>query len=154
MLSERPGNPGTQPAGVAHNQIDLHSGLRGAVERARDVDVLERVHLHLDQARRAGALQRDLAIDSFQQGLLEQGRRRQNFFERAAGAIAGGEKIEQLRQVGADRVVAGQQSEVGIQARGARVIVAGADMRVAAQPVVILTHHQDHFAVSLEPTTP
>jgi hypothetical protein len=31
------------------------------------------------------------------------------------------------------------------------VIVAGAYMRIAAQPVVILTHHQDHLAVSLEP---
>ena len=48
-------------------------------------------------------------------------------------------------------VVVGQQSKIGIQARGARVIVAGADMRVTAQSVVILAHHQDHLAVRLEP---
>ena len=49
------------------------------------------------------------------------------------------------------RVVAGQQAEVGVDARRAGVVVAGADVRVAAQAVVVLAHHQDHLAVRLQP---
>src|SRR5262249_20724451 len=46
------GHTRPQAAGVADDQIDLHAGLRRSVERLGDVDVLEGVHLELDQARR------------------------------------------------------------------------------------------------------
>src|SRR5262249_51298764 len=89
-----PGNSRTQSAGVADDQVDFDPGLRRSVERARHVDVLERVHLHLDQTRRAGALETDLALDVLEQRPLEQGGRGQDLFESTSRAIAGGEKVE------------------------------------------------------------
>src|SRR4029453_6311349 len=38
------GNCRPQPARVAYDQVDLHAGLRRAIERAGDGDVLQRVH--------------------------------------------------------------------------------------------------------------
>src|SRR4029077_14680486 len=57
---------------------------------------------------------------------------------------------EKLSQILADSIVAGEQSVVGVKSRRPRMIVAGADMRVAAKPVVVLAYHQDDFAMRLE----
>ena len=58
--------------------------------------------------------------------------------------------VEQPRQVLADLRVAGEQPVVGVQPRGLRVVVAGADVAVAAQPVGLLAHHERQLAVRLE----
>src|SRR5262249_33430956 len=43
---------GAQPAGIAYYQVDLYPGPRGAIQRARHIDVLECVHLELNRSRR------------------------------------------------------------------------------------------------------
>src|SRR5580704_4787659 len=55
-----------QPARVADYQLDLHSRLRRPIERSRDIHVLERVHLELDQSGSRGRAGFDLALDSRQ----------------------------------------------------------------------------------------
>ena len=40
-----------QAAGIPHDQVDLYARLGGAVQRAGDVHILQRVHLELDKAR-------------------------------------------------------------------------------------------------------
>ena len=46
--------------------------------------------------------------------------------------------------------VAGEQAVVGVTARGPRVIVAGAEMAIAAQSVGFAAHHHRHLGVGLE----
>ena len=49
----------------------------------------------------------------------------------------------------ADGLVGGEQAVIGIQPRGARVVVAGGQMRVVFEAGVLAPHHQDHFGVRL-----
>src|SRR5216684_5027981 len=123
------------------------------IQRARDVSVLEGVYFELNQAAANGVLrlQAHLALDPIEQSLLEKSRRGQDLAVLAPGPVTGSQEIEQLREVAADRVVGGEQAEIGVEARGTGMIVAGADMSVAAQAVVVLPHDLDDLAVSLEP---
>ena len=93
----------------------------------------------------------DLALDPLEQRALEGARRREDPLVGAGRLVAGGQVIEQLDQIAADPVVAGQQAEVAVNARRAGVVVAGADVGIAAQAVEIAAHHQDHLGVRLEP---
>lgn len=58
--------------------------------------------------------------------------------------------VEQLVQVLAERHVGGQQAVVGVQASVAGMVVAGAQVRVAAQFAVLATKDQHHLGVGLE----
>ena len=60
-----------------------------------------------------------------------------------------GELQEQLVHVLADRRVAGEQAVVGVAARGARVVVAGAEVAVAAQAFGLAAHDHQHLGVRL-----
>ena len=68
----------------------------------------------------------------------------------AGGARVAGEPVEQVREVLADLRVAGEQAEVLVLPRRLRVVVPGADVRVAAQLAALLAHHQGQLAVRLE----
>src|SRR6266849_6244373 len=147
-----PGEARPQTACIAYDEVDLHAGACGTIKSARDVSVLEGVYFELNQAaaNRVPRLQAHLALDSIEQSLLEKSRRGQELAVFAPGPVTGSQEIEQLRQVAADRVVGGEQTEIGVEARGAGMIIAGADMSVAAQAVVVLPHDLDDLAVSLE----
>ena len=61
-----------------------------------------------------------------------------------------GEVVEQLSHIIADRRIAGEESDVFVQASRARVVVAGADVAVTAQPVVVGAHHQHALGMGLQ----
>ena len=63
MRSLTPGDPGTQTADAAHDQVDLDAGLRCAIERVDHLGVDERVHLADDSRLAAGARVLGLARD-------------------------------------------------------------------------------------------
>ena len=65
-------------------------------------------------------------------------------------AVAG-EVVEQLRQVGAEVGIAREHAEVFVGGRRLRVVVAGAEVAVAADPVGLLAHDQQHLGVGLQP---
>ena len=67
------------------------------------------------------------------------------------GPAVTGEVVEELGDVVAHRRVAGEEANVFVQARCARVVVASADVAVATQPVLVGAHHEDAFCVCLEP---
>ena len=54
--------------------------------------------------------------------------------------------VEQVGDVGADLLVRGEQAEIGIEARGERIVVAGAQMDVAADGVAFPAHHQRNLS--------
>ena len=66
------------------------------------------------------------------------------------GAAVAGQVVEQLRRVGADLVVAREDPEVFVDPRRLRVVVAGADVAVAAEPVAVVAHDEHDLGVRLQ----
>ena len=132
----------------AHVEIDLHAGLRGGVERADAAAVDERVHLHRDPRRAAFAVRLDRALDLGDDPVAQHVGRRQHppVVQRAPVA---GQVVEHVGDVGADLLVDGEQAEVGVQARGRGVVVAGADVHVVAHPVALAAHDEHALGVGL-----
>ena len=65
-------------------------------------------------------------------------------------APVAGEVVEHVGHVSADLLVGGEQAEVGVQPRGRRVVVAGADVHVVAHAVALAAHHQHALGVRLQ----
>ena len=61
-----------------------------------------------------------------------------------------GEEIEQRRDVVRHRLVGGEQAQVGVEQRRGRVVVAGAEVDVAADLLAFLADDQRQLAVRLE----
>ena len=68
----------------------------------------------------------------------------------AGRAAEAGQVVEQLGDVGADRLVGREEPEVGVQARGRGVVVAGADVDVVAHAVALAAHDQHALGVRLQ----
>ena len=58
--------------------------------------------------------------------------------------------VEQADDVGGERRIAGQETDVGVEASGSHVIVPGADVRVGAEARAFLAHDQRDLRVRLE----
>ena len=68
----------------------------------------------------------------------------------ADGAAVAGEVVEQLGELGTELGIGGEQPEVLVERGGLRVVVAGADVAVATDAVVLLTHDEEDLGVGLE----
>ena len=75
-----------QAADPAHDQVDLHAGLRRAVERLDHLRVHQRVHLHDDARRPPGRGVLRLALHQLQEPLAHRRAARRS----ACGRLAGG----------------------------------------------------------------
>ena len=58
--------------------------------------------------------------------------------------------MEKVDRVPGKQRIAGEQPDVGVQAGGLYMIVAGADVNVGAQPATFLANDQSNLAVSFE----
>ena len=92
----------------------------------------------------------DLAVDQLEEPRAEAVRRDEQPAELALAGEAG-EDVEQVGDVGAELGPARQQPEVRVEAGRLRVVVAGADVDVAAQPGALAPDDQGHLGVGLEP---
>jgi hypothetical protein len=101
-----------------------------------------------DDACRLAAAARGLARISFQQRRV-QGERRLQQQSQLWRARQAGELQEDLVHVEADGLVRGQQPVVGVGARRAPVVVAGAQVAVAADAIALAPHDQRHLRVRL-----
>ena len=68
----------------------------------------------------------------------------------ALRAAEAGQVVEEVGDVGGDVRPAREEAGVGVEARGARVVVAGADVHVAADAAVLAAHHERALGVRLE----
>ena len=68
----------------------------------------------------------------------------------AARPRVAGEEVEHVGDVGADLLVAREQAEVGVQARGRGVVVAGPDVDVVAHAVALAADDEHALGVRLE----
>ena len=146
MVSESPGSPVADSTGRARRG-DRHSGPRGGVELVDHLGVGEPVHLDVD---RAPGARRALLVDE----LDDPGAHRHRGRPRAARsgvAAEPGEGVEEVRHVARDRRVGGEQPDVLVDARGLGVVVAGADVAVAAHAVGLAPQHERGLRVGLVP---
>ena len=60
------------------------------------------------------------------------------------------EQVEQRRRILGDRLVGGEEAQIGVGRRRRRVVVASAQMNVAAEPLPLVPHHHRHLAVGLQ----
>jgi hypothetical protein len=144
-----PRHAGAQAADAAHEQVDLRAGARGVVERIDHRRVLEAVHLDRDLAVGRGRLLPDLLE---QPGAQPVGRDEQ--LAVCAADPEAGQVVEQLADVRADLGRRGEEADVLVHARRLGVVVAGADVAVAADAVVLAPHHEHHLAVRLQADEP
>ena len=143
-----------QRAGAAHDQVDLHAGLRRRVQRADHVLLDQRVHLRDDARRLAFARVRaSRRISSSTRPCIVNGAS-SRCFSRAAFARLVMCRNTSLTSAQIVRV-GGEQPEVGVEPRRARMVVAGAQMRVRTQPrpalgVALAAQQQRELGVRLE----
>ncbi len=145
------GNTRTQATRVANDEVDVHARLRGFVEGAGDVDIFERVGLDLNEALLPFADSADLSPDLLEEGGLEDLWCGQQLLVGAARLVPSGQIVEELGRVTANALVAREQSEVGVELGRLLVVVARANVHVAAQAIVVAANHEDELAVRLDP---
>ncbi len=82
---------------------------------------------------------------------LGQGKRRDQQRAVVVGFGVGGEVVENAVHRCRDLRIGGQQAEIGVETRRIRVVVAGAQMRIAAGDAIgIAAHQQGQLAVGLQ----
>ena len=139
----------TETADAADDQVDLHPCRRGAIERLDALGVHDRVHLGDDPPTPPRQRMRRLAIDHPQHPLPHVRRRHQQPAVLRATRIPR-ERVEQVADVRADRLVAGEEPDVRVDARGAGVVVARPDVHIAPDAVMLLADHERRLGVRLE----
>ena len=153
IRSETPGSPGWIDARAADDEVDVDAGARRAVERLDDRDVDDRVELEDDPRRSTGRGVADLALDEVEEPRAQAVRRDEQAPERPL-ARQPGQVVEQVGDVRAELRPAGQQAEVDVLPRRLRVVVAGPDVDVAAQPGPLAPDDERRLGMRLEPDQP
>src|SRR5579883_544992 len=137
-----------QRAHAADDEVDLHPGAGGAVERLDRLLLDQRIHLRNDACRPSGARVRGLAIELRDEGLVQAERRLNETVElRCLGEA--GELQEELVHVLADLVIVGEEAVVGVLARGPWVVVAGAEVTIAANAAGLPAYHHRELCMRL-----
>src|ERR1051326_3077452 len=118
----KPGDAGNEAADASHQQLDLHAGGTGAIKGLDDGRLDERVHLRRDSRRLSVACVLRLPLDHLQDPLviIDRGDDELAPAKRSIGSLhqlvhsgdaVAGQKIHELRGVGAERRVAGEEIE-------------------------------------------
>src|SRR5258706_3342447 len=144
----QPRDSGAQRTYAAHDQVDFHSGQRGPVKRLDHLGFDQGVSFRDDVPWVAGAGVVGFPLGRREHTPVERERRDPEMVQ-PARASESGELLENLVHVLADLLVRGQQSEIRVEPRGAGVIVARGNMRVAPQPALFAAHHERHLGVCL-----
>ena len=144
-----PLDPGAQRAHAAGDDVDRRPCPRRRVQPVDDLDVGEVVHLDPDPGALAGAGGIGHRPDMLEQ-LRPQRVGRDQQLPEGLRPPEPRQQVEQVSHVGGDVVVGREQAEVLVQAGGDGVIVAGADMRIAAQAAALAADDQGRLRVHLE----
>ena len=123
---------GPQAADAAHDQVDLHAGLRRAVKRLDDLAVHQRIHLGDDARGQAAAGRSRPRARSAASIRVVQLERRDQQLAHALELADAGQQVEEIGGVLAEVRAAGQQAEVGVKPRGGGIVIAGGEVDVAA----------------------
>ena len=135
-----------QGADAAHQEIDLHSGLRGVVERLDDFRFEQGIHLGDDLRTVPGACRVGLGLDQGEHRGMQGERRLEQVVQGLVFAQAG-DLLEHFIDVVGDFLAGREQAEIGIETRRTRMVVAGAQMDVASVAAVLAAQDHQHLGV-------
>ena len=139
----------TQATNPAHDQIDGHICAGCFIELLNDLLVHQRVHLRNDAGRLACQRVVALPLDQFDEPTVHVERRDHQFFQSRITGEAG-KRIENGRHFFAQLRFTGEQTEIGVNARGPRVIISRAEMDVTPELVGVTPNDQQRLAMRLE----
>ena len=135
-------------ADAAHDQVDFHARASGIEQRPDDRLVRKGIHLRHDACTASGQGMPALALDQVQQCGRKLIGRGDQLLQRLRSAAL--QPPEKGGRVGGERRIRGEQAKVGIQPRGAVMVVAGAQVHLAARLSVHLAFKQGDLAVRLK----
>lgn len=130
----------TQAANAADDQIDAHPGLRRFVKREDYFRVHERIHFRNDPRGNVFLRIGGFAADQLKHAGM-QFERSDEEFARALKLANAGKEIEEIGGVFGEIGPRRHESNIGVKARSAGIVIAGAEVNVAANDVVIAAHH-------------
>src|SRR5262247_581695 len=143
------GPAGAQAADAADDQVDGHALARGRIHLLDQRRVGHAVELRDDSGGPPGLEVRDFSADHLGDRFAQVDRRDQQLAVLLLTRVSG-QVVEQLRNVFAEILVGGEEPEIGVDARRDRVVVARAEVDVAAQLVLLLAHDERHLGVGLQ----
>ena len=151
IRSLTPGSARPEAADAPDDQVDRDAGLRGLVERADD-----RPGPPARSSWRGSGPGRPARAWSASRRIISRKRSRMPrgatiSLRYRAGAANPVSTLKRSVRSAPRSGSAAEEPEVGVEARGARVVVAGADVHVPAHGVALAPHHQHHLGVGLEP---
>jgi hypothetical protein len=136
----------SQAADAADHQTDVDPGLARQIEPADQAGIGQLVQLGPDSGRPARLRIGDFAVDQAVQFLAQVDRR-----DRQQAGLLGfhiaGDEVEQPACILPGLRNGGEEAEIGIDARGHRVIVAGAEVAVGAVMLALAAHHHRYLGV-------
>ena len=91
----------------------------------------------------------DLLFDVVEDALAQSQRRHRHALEPRRLGVAG-HVVEHARDIARDHRIGGEERQIGIDARGDRMIIAGADMHVGGQRGALAADHQRQLGMGLE----
>src|SRR3989442_6227866 len=144
-----PGHRGAQATRAAHDQVDPYARLAGVVQLLDQATVDQPVHLRDDPRGPPGPSMVRLTADALDEPVAQIRGREQEVVE-ATWARVAGEEIEQRGEVLAERVAAGEEPEIAVDATRPHVVVPGGQVAVAPQAVSLLPDDEARLAVGLE----
>src|SRR5262245_2387090 len=144
------GPAGAQAADAADDQVYGHALARSRVRLLDHRRVGHAVELGDDSGGASGLEVCDLAADHLGDRFAQVDRRDQQFAVLLLARVPG-QVVEQLRNVFAEILVGGEESEVGVDSRRDRVVVSRAEVDIAAQFVLLLAHDEGDLGMGLQP---
>ena len=138
-----------QRADAAHEELDLRPCRGSGVELVDHLRVRQAVDLDPDPRLLARLGRSGDQPDLLDQPLAERERRHEQLAELARPPESG-QVVEEVGDVGGDVLVGGEEPVVLVGAGGDGVVVAGAQVDVAAQPARLAPHDERRLRVDLE----
>jgi len=143
------GDTGAEGASATNEEVDFDAGLRGLVEEPDDALVSEGIHLKDDMAAAAFELVDDFALDELLGSLEEINGSYEELAVMLLGGVAG-EVVEEVCGVGTEVFVDGHETQVGVETGGDSVVVACAEVGVAADLVAFFADYKQELGVDLQ----
>ena len=144
------GYAGTQTAKAANDQINGDPGGRGPAQRFDDVRIFQLIHLGHNAGGLAVAAVLLLTSDQVNDAVPHGGGRNQERGTIRPAAMSG-QIVEEVHNVARQPRITGEKSEIRVQTGGFHVIVAGADVSIAADAPRLFANHQRRLRMGLQP---
>ena len=143
------GDARPQAADAADHAHHGDASIGRLIEMVDQLVVDEAVHFEPDRAGFAGLGEGDFRVDQLDEALAD-GQRAEGELVHLLGLGVAGHVVEQAGAVAAEVGVGGEEAEVGVDARGDRMVIAGAEMGVGAHQGALAADDKRELGVGLQ----